>query len=583
MMNLNSPDKISPLRSFLKGRMLFMVGIILFFIIFLIYPVLHIVGVAFRPSGRFSLSLFQLMFENPVIRESIWNSFKIGIMVTVLASCVSLPLALFFHRYKFPGKTLFQGLLLLPLIIPPFVGALGIRQVLAPFGSVNLWLLDHQIISNPIDFLGESGLFGVIFLETLHLYPIMFLNLTASLASLDPTYDEAAQNLGASPLRRFFTVTLPMILPGYFAGSILVFLWALTDLGTPLIFDYARVMPMQIFNMLQDMNTNPMGYGLVVLVLLLTLVCFTMGKWWAGGKSIETQTRAFREHRETPLTGKEATQSWMVRYPILLMIYLYLLIVLLISIFPHLTVLMNALAGQWFMTVLPEQWTLNHFKEVFTHPLAVSSIRNSLILSFAAAFLDLVLGVGIAWIVARKKVQGAWMLDGLVMMALTVPGLVLAFGYLACFSGTFLDARVNPVPLLILAYGIRRLPYVVRSAHAGFMQSSAALEEASASLGAAASYTFRKITLPLIVPHLLVGGLLAFSFSMLEVSDSLILAMQEKYYPITKTIWYLSGRLGDGTSLAAAMGVLGMLLLLVTLLVAGKLLGKRLGDIFRVG
>ena len=138
------------------------------------------------------------------------------------------------------------------------------------------------------------------------------------------------------------------------------------------------------------------------------------------------------------------------------------------------------------------------------------------------------------------------------------------------------------MPLLVIAYAIRRLPYMVRSAYAGLMQSSITLEEASISLGASPITTFRKITLPLIFAHLVVGSLMAFSFAMLEVSDSLILAMQEKYYPITKTIWYLSGRIEDGLPLASAMGILGMILLTITLLVAGKLLGKKFGDVFRM-
>jgi iron(III) transport system permease protein len=184
-------------------------------------------------------------------------------------------------------------------------------------------------------------------------------------------------------------------------------------------------------------------------------------------------------------------------------------------------------------------------------------------------------------LVARKKITGAKLLDILTMLTLTIPGIILAFGFVACFTDTILDPRINPIPLLIIAYALRRLPYMVRSTYAGFLQSSVSLEEASASLGASPRTTFFKITFPLIFAHVLVGSVLAFSFAMLEVSDSLILAMRENYYPITKTIWYLTGRLGDGPALASAMGVLGMGILLVALLIASQLLGKKLGDLFR--
>jgi iron(III) transport system permease protein len=403
----------------------------------------------------------------------------------------------------------------------------------------------------------------------------MFLNLSASIANLDPVYDEAAQSLGASFFHRLRTVTLPLVLPGYFAGAILVFLWAMTDLGTPLIFDYSRVIPMMIFNMITDMYSNPMGYSLVVFILMLTISSFWISKRWAGGKNYEMYTRGYMQPRETNLWKSK-------KYLPLLLIYGYLLVLLFISSLPHIGVLLNSLADEWFMTILPEKWTFKHYTEVFTHPLALSSIKMSLLLSISSTVLDVLLGLGIAYLVTRKKIKGAAFLDSLTMLTLTIPGIILAFGYISCFSGTFLDPRIFPVPLLILAYSIRRLPYMVRSAYAGFLQSSMTLEEASASLGASSSYTFFKITLPLVFSHVLVGGLMCFAFAMLEVSDSLILAMQEKYYPITKTIWYLSGRSGDGLYLASAMGVLGMILLCVTFLISSKFLGKKLGDLFKV-
>jgi len=167
------------------------------------------------------------------------------------------------------------------------------------------------------------------------------------------------------------------------------------------------------------------------------------------------------------------------------------------------------------------------------------------------------------------------------MLPLALPGLVIAFGYVAGFSGTILDARNNPIPLLVIAYAVRRLPYMVRAAYAGFQQTSVALEEASLNLGAGPARTLRKITFPLVLANLVAGGILCFAFAMLEVSDSLILAMKEQFYPITKTIYVLLGRIADGPYIASAMGILGMALLTVSLMLAGKFLGKRMGELFR--
>ncbi|MEM9083608.1 MAG: ABC transporter permease subunit, partial [Planctomycetota bacterium] len=182
---------------------------------------------------------------------------------------------------------------------------------------------------------------------------------------------------------------------------------------------------------------------------------------------------------------------------------------------------------------------------------------------------------------------------------LAVPGLVMAFGFVAMsvqlssafpqifgrdglLNITIVGAAANPVPFLIIAYAIRRLPYVVRATVAGLEQTSGELEEAAVNLGASTFTALRRVILPLIAANLIAGGLLAFSFAMLEVSDSLILAQQAKHYPITKAIYTFADRLGDGAGIASAMGVWGMALLTVTLVGASVMIGKKLGAIFRV-
>jgi len=170
------------------------------------------------------------------------------------------------------------------------------------------------------------------------------------------------------------------------------------------------------------------------------------------------------------------------------------------------------------------------------------------------------------------------------MLPLALPGLVLAFGYVAAFdlSVPWLNPRQNPTLLLIVSYSVRRLPYIVRAAYAGFQQTSLTLEEASANLGASPWRTMRKITLPLVMANLVAGSILTFAFAMLEVSDSLILAMREQYFPITKMIYQLVGRIDpQAPSVACALGVVGMAILTISLLVASTLLGRRMGQLFR--
>jgi iron(III) transport system permease protein len=235
---------------------------------------------------------------------------------------------------------------------------------------------------------------------------------------------------------------------------------------------------------------------------------------------------------------------------------------------------------------LPESLTLHHFEQALGHNMALPSIQNSLKYAGLAVLLDLVLGVAIAYVVVRTNLVGRQFLDALAMLPLAVPGLVLAFGYLAMTQEgklfDFLNPVRDPLILLVIAYAVRRLPYVVRSAAAGFQQTSVTLEEAAQNLGASPLRALRKVTLPLIAANLVAGGLLAFSFAMLEVSDSLLLAQRQQDFPITKAIYELYQLLGEGRFIASALGVWAMVFLGVTILGASMVLGKKLGAIFRV-
>jgi iron(III) transport system permease protein len=542
----------------------------LFFIVFMLYPLGYVFSNAFFTSEGFSLVFMKLMFSSPNNTIILANSVNLGLAVTLFTTLLSLPLALLLVRYNFPGKGLLNGLILIPMVLPPFVGAIGMRQLLARFGSINLLLLHLGVINQPIDWLGGGSFWGVVILEALHLYPIMYLNLAAALANVDPSLEEAARNMGANSFKLFRTVTFPLMLPGYFAGAIIVFIWAFTDLGTPLIFEYREVVAVQIFTMVTDLHQNPMGYAFVVAVIALTLFFFYLSKRILGGGSYEMLGRG---HVVSAMRPASASMT-VIAYAVVLGISALALI-------PHLGVLLTSVTKRWFLTVLPSEYTFQFYKAVFSHDLALVSIKNSLFLSSLSTIIDVVLGVTIAYLLARKRVPGRNVLDALAMLPLALPGLVLAFGYVAAFSATPLDARVNPVPLLVIAYAVRRLPYMVRAAYAGFQQTSVALEEAAINLGASPMKTLYQITMPLIFANLIAGAVLSFSFAMLEVSDSLILASKEQNYPITKAIYALLGRIADGPYIASAMGILGLLLLAGSLFIAGRFFGRRMGELFR--
>ncbi|MDA0747479.1 MAG: iron ABC transporter permease [bacterium] len=551
------------------ARLAFLVALLVFFGAFLIYPLFYVLVNAFYVDGRFTLAFFWVLVSDPAQWGVVLNSINLGLAVTAATTVLSLPMAFAMVRYEFPGRNILNGLILVPMVLPPFVGAVGMRQMFARFGSVNLLLMDIGLIEQPIDWFGGGGMLGVVVMEVLHLYPIMYLNVAAALANVDPSLEEAARNVGASGFRLFRKVLFPLFLPGYFAGAIIVFIWAFTDLGTPLIFEYRQVVPVQIFNMLSDIHENPMGYVLVVLMVVMSAGFFYLSKSLLGGKKFEMMVRG-----HVASAVKTASRRMTV------LIYAGMLLLTFVALIPHISVVLTSLTDRWFMTVLPEAFSGKYYGMVFDHQLTSTSIRNSLFLSSLSTVVDIVVGISVAYLLARTRIPGKNLLDTLTMLPLAVPGIIVAFGYVAGFSGTFLDVRVNPVPLLVFGYAIRRLPYMVRSAYAGFQQTSVTLEEAAQNVGATPAVTLRRITLPLVFANLVAGGILCFSFAMLEVSDSLILAVEERYYPITKAIYALLAR-PDGPYIASALGVLGMLLLMASLFLAGKFLGRRMGELFR--
>lgn len=549
-----------------------------FFAAFFVWPVFQILKGGFIDAdGRFTLGYVGAVLRDPVYLEGFFNAFRLACATTAVAFLIGVPLAFISDRFVFPGRGLLGAVVLVPMILPPFVGAIGIRQIFGQYGALNALLVQLGVRPEgwTFDWFAANQFWGIVAVNALSLYPIVYLNTAAALANVDPAMEEAAQNLGCTGWRRFFRVTLPLIRPGLFAGGTIVFIWSFTELGVPLIFDYTQVTSVQIFDGLKNIGNNPFPYALVSVLLVASTLIYAVGKGVFGraGHAMMAKATSSGGARRLPATGALACTLAFGGVTALAML-------------PHAGVVLMAFGQDWFGTVFPERYTLENFRLALGHDLTVPAIANSLKFASLSTLVDLVLGVTIAWVVVRSRIAGRQVLDLLAMLPLAVPGLVLAFGYLAMSQEgrffAFLNPVENPTVLLIVAYAVRRLPYVVRSAVAGFQQASETLEEAAQNLGCPPLKSVVKVTLPLIAANLIAGGLLAFAFAMLEVSDSLILAQKQAFYPITKSILELFQLLGDGQFIASALGVWAMAFLAAVIVGASLLLGKKLGAIFRV-
>ncbi len=543
--------------------------VVLFLGVFLLTPIYTVVEIGLDRK------LLAEVFGNFIYREGLFNSFAVAGVATFFVFLIAFPLALLYNRYDFPGKNWTHLLVMIPMILPPFVGALGFQQLLGHYGVVNTILTGMGF--QAIDFLGGRGRFwSVCLIEALHLYPILYLNLVTALGNLDPALDEAARNLGASRWTRFRRITFPLMKPGILAGGSIVLVWSFTELGTPLMFGYNRVTPVQIFNGIMELESNPVPYALVVVMLFFAGAMYLTGKFALGRSVLNTTVKG------TAGAGAVRGNGWRRFLPTGVF-----LLVTFFAALPHIALVLTAFSLRWYGTILPRDFTLLHFDNALSDKMVLPSIVNSLHYSLLAMVIAVVIGVIVSLAAVRWKLRGSAFADLLAMLPLAVPGIIIAFGYLGMsvrfnFAAKYFNPVENPFLLLGVAYAVRRLPYVVRSVSAGLEQTPEELENAARNFGATAFGVLRKITLPLVFANVIVGALFAFSFSMLEVSDSLILAQKTEFFPITRAIYDLSQILGSGPYIACAFGVWAMLFLAAALAAAGAMLGGKIGSIFKL-
>lgn len=538
--------------------------------LFILYPLIRILHVAFTEGSRFSLTHFINFFERALFKESFLNSLMAGLMAVFFGSLISLPLAFFTIKYDFKGRTLIQTLGVLPLVLPPYVGAVALQLILGRSGMLNLLLLKWFDTSIPF----MEGLKGVVLVQTLHYFPFIFLNASASLANVDPSLEEAAENMGAHGLRLFRRVTLPLMMPGYIAGALLVFIKVIDDLATPLILNYTKMLAPQAYLRVTTIGIeDKAGYVICVIMVALSFISL-----WAAMKFLSLSEYAMIQRGGTgiPISKKIGGIK-------LILVWVFSIFVLGISLIPHLGIFLLSFAKVWSFSILPKAYTLNHYIEIFYR--TPHFVKNTLLYCLLAACLGVLLGSLIAFLLIRGKIFGKGVLDAVAMMPLAIPGVVLATGYLRVFHGTPLPLIHQPLTslwiILVIAYTARRLPYTLRSCYAAIQQIHISLEEAALNLGANRRKTFFKITFPMMAGGLIAGGLLAFITSSVELSSTIMLVPRMEYGPLSYGIYiYMQSAVGRGPG--AALGVVAILLVAIGTYLVNKVFAGGSGTAFKL-
>jgi len=552
------------------ARALPAVGVVLiwgFLAVFLVYPLVRIFYDAFSDeAGRLTLVNFVEFARDHFYRRSLVNSLLLGLGTVAATSVLGFVIALLLVRYDFPGRNLFGYLTLIPIISPPLVGVLGFTFILGRAGTVNVLLEDWLGLARPINFV--YGVHGVLLVETLHLFPMITLNVVDALGKIDPALEEAAESVGARGWRKLRTITLPLTTPGYIAGALLVFIWTFSDFATPLVLGVHDLLASQAYlNIVQfvDRRLFRMGIVISVLMVVLAVVFLVAARRYVAIKDYSSLSYSRVPRRRLGWPGQLAAVAFLAS-------------VMALSFVPYLGVALASVGKGWSLTPFPVQYTGAYFERVIVE--TPKYVVNSFLYSTLAVVVCIAVGVPMAWILARTRLPGRETLDALNTLILAIPGTAIGIAYVRAFhfDVPWLDVRLTSLWLILpIVLAIRRLPYTVRGSFASLLLVPRSLEEAAASVGARGLRSFGDVTLPLIWRGVLVGSLFSFMTSLQEASAVLFLSLGGwETIPVGIFAFYIAGSANE----AAALGVILIIVAAVSVIVINRVAGARMGGMF---
>jgi len=488
-----------------------LVLVVLIIGLLIVLPLLNILVYSTQPSGS---AILTNSLSDVVTRDIIWNTIKLGLSVATLGTLLGFIMAYTQARVDFRGKKVLHIINLVPIISPPFAFATAIIVLFGRSGMITRGIFDWR----PTLY----GYPGLVLVLTLSFFPIAYMNLLGMLRSLDPALDEAGSSLGANKWRIFRTVTLPLLIPGFAGSFLLLFIETIADLANPLIIggNYT-VLASRAYMAINGDYDISLAAGYSTLLLLPALFVFLIQRYWAQKRSVVSVTGK-PSGRPTLVTSKPAK---------FFLLSVTSLLTLLISLV-YLTVLFGA-----FVQIIGvnNEFTLDHFRYLLGG-FANGAIKTTTMLALMATPLAGFFGMLIAWLVIRKVRRGSEALDFLGMLGIAVPGTVIGIGYAITYNDPVKIGGVTVFPqvggggaifggavAIVMVYIIRSSPAGQRSGISQLQQIDPAIEEASASLGAAGGKTFRLVTLPLISGAFLSGLMYAFAHSMTTLSPIIFL------------------------------------------------------------
>ena len=531
-------------------------GIAALFVVFLVYPLFALFASSFNDPATGSLTLehYAAFFRKRYYYRALLNSFSVTLCVTALAVLIGAPMAYLTSAFRIRGKQFLEILIIISMLSPPFIGAYSWILLGGRSGLITTFFAEHLGIRTPTIY----GFTGILLVLTLKLYPFVYLYVSGALKSIDVSLSEAAESLGCDPVKKVFTIVLPLITPTVLAGALLVFMNALADFGTPmLIGEGFVVMPVLIYSEFISEVGGQANFAaaLATIMVLITCLIFLGQKYLVNRKSFTMS--ALRPMQAKTLAPVPNAFAHVLIYALVLL-----------SIIPQITVIYTSFMNTNGV-MFTSGFSLDSYRTIFDK--LGTAVTNTYVYGLVAIAIIMLLAMLIAYLSTRRRNVITSMIDTFTMFPYIIPGSVLGITLLLAFNKPPLVLS-GTAAIIVLAFVVRRLPYTLRSSAAILYQISPSIEEASISLGCSPMKTFFKVTAVMMLPGVLAGAILSWITVINELSASVIL-----YTGGTRTmaiaIYTEVIRASYGT--AAALSAILTLTTIVSLLIFSKVSGSK--------
>ncbi len=526
---------------------------ILVLVVVVAVPVIMIFLTAFFKDGHFNLAGVIEVLKQKDTYLALKNSLIIALGVTFFSTIIGVFFAWLIARTDIPCKKLLNSMFLVPFMLPSFICAMAWKVLLSPrAGYINkLFMHIFGLSKAPIDIMSMGGIIAI---ETMYLFPFVFLQVSGALERMDPTLEESARISGASLFTITRKITLPLVMPSIVAGALLVCLYSLAHFGVPSILGTEKGIyniPTKIYERIYASGGSYEAIRVGTILATILVICATL--------ILKAQNLVLKKGRFQIIAGKSMRPVVLklrgLRWPLFIICILYLLITV---VMPTVTIFLIGGLKTYGLPFIPKNMTLDNYIEIFQMKLTRSAIWNSVYLSTLTAFVTMLAGVMISYVIVKMKVKGKFILEFLGVLPYSLPGTVIALGCILTWSGKFGINLYNTAGIIFVAYIARYMAFSIKSNSAALEQVSDSLEEASRSCGATHWQTLTNIVVPLIRPGMINAFFLIFLPALRELTTSVLL-----YGPTTRTIGVAIYALNEDGETVRAAALAGIALIII--------------------